>query len=64
MFRVRRFGLLLGVFILGMALGALNSQLLTILGMPLFLIFIMSYDEASFKKKKSLEVLEHSKGRD
>lgn len=32
MCKVRRFGALLGVFVLGMSLGALNSQLLAILG--------------------------------
>lgn len=63
MCKVRRFGLLLGVFILGMALGALNSRLLAILGIPLILLFIMVYDEASYKSKKSLEVLTYSKGR-
>lgn len=51
MYGVRRFGLLLGVFILGMALGALNNQLLAILGVPLFLILFMAYDEASYTRK-------------
>lgn len=46
MCKVRRFGLLLG-----MALGALNSQLLAILGIPLFLILFMAYDEASYTRK-------------
>ncbi|UDM73289.1 hypothetical protein [Vagococcus fluvialis] len=51
MCKVRRFGLLLGVFVLGMSLGALNSQLLAILGIPLFLVFVMVYDEASYTRK-------------
>lgn len=53
MCKARRFGLLLGVFVLGMALGALNNQLLAILGIPLFLIFFMVYDEASYTRKNT-----------
>ncbi|MGX7059864.1 hypothetical protein [Vagococcus humatus] len=51
MCKVRRFGALLGVFVLGMILGALNSQLLAILGVPLFLIFFMAYEEANYTRK-------------
>lgn len=51
MCKVRRFGLLLGVFVLGMALGALNSRLLAVLGIPLFLIFFMAYEEVSYTRK-------------
>lgn len=51
MFKVRRYGLLLVVFVSGMLLGSLNSQLLAILGIPLLLIFVMLYDEASYTRK-------------
>lgn len=47
---VRRFGILLLIFILGLILGSLNSKLIAILSIPLLLLWFFSWDEVSYKR--------------
>ncbi|SLM85390.1 MULTISPECIES: hypothetical protein [Vagococcus] len=49
---VRRYGVLLVVFVLGMILGSLDGKLIAILGIPMFMMFLFNLDIASFQLKK------------
>ena len=64
MYNFRRSVAIYLVFIFGMLLGKLNKDLIFIIGTPILLILIMKWDEVSFNKKRSLQVLEHSKAKD
>ncbi|MDT2842876.1 hypothetical protein [Vagococcus lutrae] len=50
MFKLRRYVALYLVFMLGLLLGHLNSDLLAIVGIPILFILIMQWDEVSFQR--------------
>ncbi|MCO7150475.1 hypothetical protein P7H42_03710 [Vagococcus lutrae] len=50
MFKLRRYAALYLVFMLGLLLGHLNSDLLAIVGIPILFILIMQWDEVSFQR--------------
>lgn len=49
-YSVRRYGILFVIFVLGLVLGSLDSKWIAVLGIPLLLLWLFSYDEVSYKR--------------